>query len=355
MDKVTPRIEIAPGKIAHNARALMALYGSKGISITGVTKGVCGLPAIASILLQAGINTLADSKIANILRMRKSGIRTAFLLLRTPAMSQVEEVIQYADISLNTELTVIDALSRCARKSGKCHRIILMVDLGDLREGILPSDLEDVVSEVLKYEGVRLTGLGANLACFGGVQPDEDKMRLLCSLVEKVEKKFGISLEIVSGGNSANYSWFTTTKDVGRINNLRVGESLFLGRETLYRNPVPGLYTDAFTLVAEVIESKIKPSIPEGDLCQDASGRIPQFKDRGLIRRVLLNIGLQDVQVAGLFPRMDVEVLGATSDHVILDAKERDLQVGDEVAFDLSYKAFSTAMASPYVEKTLLS
>ena len=355
MDKVTPRIEIDRGKIAHNARALAAFYGSKGISITGVTKGVCGHPAIAALLLEAGITSLADSKIANIRRMRESGIMTQFFLLRTPALSQVEEVIRYADISLNTELSVIEALSECALKSGKRHRIILMADLGDLREGILPLDLEEVVSKVMQYEGVSLAGLGANLACFGGVKPDEDKMRYLCSLVEKVEKRFGISLEIVSGGNSANYSWFAAAKDVGRINNLRVGESIFLGRETLFRNPIPGLYTDAFTLVAEVIESKTKPSIPEGDLCQDAFGSIPAFKDRGLIRRVLLNIGLQDVQVSGLFPRMDVEILGAASDLMILDAKGRDLRAGDDVAFDLSYKALSTAMASPYVEKILLS
>ena len=403
MDKPTPRIEIDSLKIAHNAKTLAAFYGSKGISITGVTKGVCGHPAIASLLLESGINTLADSKIANIRRMRDAGITARFILLRTPAPSQIEEVVRYADISLNTELSVIEALSECARKSGGQHRIILMVDLGDLREGILPQDLDDVVSKVIRYDGVSLAGLGANLACFGGVKPDEDKMRTLSCLVERVEKRFGFSLEIVSGGNSANYSWFAAAKDVGRINNLRVGESLFLGRETLFRNPIPGLYTDAFTLVAEVIESKIKPSLPDGEPCQNSSAHIPSFKDRGMIQRILLNIGYQDVHVSGLSPRiemnmnnhnrnrlsrrnpapggtdsdvsrrspapggtkadnhsltpdcMDVEILGATSDHVILDAKGGDLRPGDEVVFDLSYKALSLAMASPYVEKIFVS
>jgi len=341
---------------------------------------VCGHPVVASILAQSGIRCLADSRISNIRKMRQAGVNAQFMLLRTPALSQVEEVIKHVDISLNTELAAIHALSERAVQSGKRHPIILMVELGDLREGILPSDLEDVVSKVLGYKGVRLAGIGANLACFGGVNPDENKMRLLCSLVEKVEKRFALTLEIVSGGNSANYNWFVSTKDVGRINNLRLGESLFLGRETLYRNPISGLCTDAFTLVAEVIESKIKPSVPEGDLCQDAFGHIPSFKDRGMIRRVILNIGLQDVQVSGLTPRidmemdnrsrnhnhnrnlnhvsgltppMDVEILGANSDLMILDAKERNLKLGDEVAFDLSYKALSTAMASPYVEKIL--
>ena len=176
-------------------------------------------------------------------------------------------------------------------------------------------------------------------------------MGRLSSLAGDIEERFGLTLEFISGGNSANYNWFVSTEDVGRINNLRLGESIYLGCETLDRTPIPGLCTDAFTLIAEVIESKIKPSVPYGEVGQDAFGNIPEFQDRGQIRRVILGIGLQDVMVSGLTPRLNINILGASSDHIILNAKQVDLKVGNEVEFDLNYGALLSAMTSPYVMK----
>jgi predicted amino acid racemase/D-alanyl-D-alanine dipeptidase len=348
---ITPRIEINLEKIAHNAKKLVGLYGSKGISVIGVTKVVCGDPIIAKALVKSGINILADSRIENIRRMRNAGVQAQFLLLRTPSLSQVEAAVKYADISLNSELSVIERLSKCAIDYNKPHKIILMVELGDLREGLMPSYLDDTIKHLLALENIELIGLGTNLACFGGIKPDEKKMGELSSIANDVEEKFGLTLEFVSGGNSANYNWFMSTKNVGRINNLRLGESIYLGCETLFRKPIPGLYTDAMTLVAEVVESKIKPSLPYGEICQDAFGNVPEFEDQGQIRRAILGIGLQDVLVSGLTPRSDIEIIGASSDHIIVNAKNIDLNVGNELEFDLNYGALLSAMTSLYVNK----
>ena len=350
-DIVTPRIEIDLGKIAHNAKTLNKLYGSKGISITGVTKVVCGNPKIADVLVKSGISILADSRIDNIRKMRKAGIQAQFLLQRTPIPSQTELVVRYTDVSLNTELSVIKGLSRSAVKQGITHKIILMVELGDLREGLLPSDLENTVKEIIVLKGIEFVGVGTNLACFGGIEPDEEKMEYLSTIVKNIEEKFGLTLEFVSGGNSANYSWFISTKDIGKINNLRLGESIFLGCETLYRKHIPNLFTDAFTLITEVIESKIKPSVPYGNIHQDAFGNTPKFQDRGQIRRAILGVGLQDVLVSGLTPMLDIDILGASSDHIIVDAKQIELNVGNGVSFNLNYGALLSSMTSPYVIK----
>ena len=347
----TPRIDINIAKIAHNAKELKELYGSKGVRIIGVTKVVCGDSNIADALLKSGISVLADSRIANIHRMRDAGIQAQFVLLRTPIPSQIEDVVRYTDISLNSELLVIKALSKSAVKQDTTHKLILMVELGDLREGIMPSDLEDIVRAVIEMDGIKLVGIGTNLACLGGIKPDEEKMGYLSSIARDVEEKFRLTLEFVSGGNSANYSWFISTEDTGMINNLRLGESIYLGCETLYRKPIPGLFTDAFTLITEVIESKIKPSVPYGEVCQDAFGNVPEFQDRGQIRRTILGVGLQDVLVSGLTPRLDIDILGASSDHIIVDAKQIGLKVGDEVEFDLNYGALLSVMTSPYVIK----
>ncbi len=350
MDMVTPRIEINLRKIAHNAKTLKELYGSKGIDVIGVTKVVCGDTKIAEIILKSGIRILADSRISNIKKMRDAGIQAQFLLLRT-IYSQANDVVNYADISLNSELSVIKELSKFAVKQDKTHKIILMVELGDLREGIMPSVLENTVKEIIKLKGIKLVGIGTNLACFGGIKPDNEKMEHLSSIAKNIEDKFKLKLKFISGGNSANYNWFMATKDVGKINNLRLGESIFLGCETLDRKPIPKLFTDAFTLIAEVIELKTKPSLPYGDIHQDAFGNTPKFHDIGEIRRALLGVGLQDVLVSGLMPISVIDILGASSDHLIVNAKQTDLKVGDTVKFNLNYGALLAAMTSPYIIK----
>lgn len=351
----TPRLEIDLAKIGHNVRELVRLYGAKGARIIGVTKGVLGDPVISDVFVRNGITVLADSRIANLRRMQEAGIKATWLLLRMPAPSDAGEVVRYSDISLNTELAVIRKLSEAALRRGVPHKVILMVELGDLREGIMPQDLDAAVEETLALAGVRLAGIGVNLSCYGGVKPDKNNMSRLSSLARGIEEKFKVTLEFVSIGCSTVYTWL---KDVDRalnINCVRTGDSLLLGGRDLEEKGIPGLRYDAFTLVAEVIESKVKPSVPEGEIGIDAFGTIPTFVDRGIIRRLILNIGRQDVLFTQLYPRADIEILGASSDHLIADAKKTNLGVGDEVEFDMDYGAMLQAMTSPYVAKIYLN
>lgn len=356
-----PRIEIELDKLAHNARKLTALYGSKGICVTAITKGVCGSPRIASALLDSGIRSFGDSRIANIQRMREAGLDAQFILIRSPMSSEVERVVEFADVSLNTEISVVRLLARHAAKRGKIQRIILMIELGDLREGILPSDVEPMVAEVMGLRGIKLIGLGTNLACFGCVRPTEAKMRELSAIAGNLQEQYGITFEIVSGGNSANYQWFVSTPDVGLVNHLRIGEAILLGCDPLTRERIPGLHTDAFTLAAEVIELKTKPSWPYGEIAQDAFGRVPVFADgyireegKGNMERAILALGRQDVDGSAIKPRIKADVLGASSDCLILDVSNLGLEVGVEVQFDVGYGALLRAMTSPYVEKVYL-
>ena len=352
---LNPRIEINLDKIRHNAKILKELYGKKGIQITGVVKGVVASPKVAKVLIESGIESLADSKISNIEKMKKAKLKATFILLRTPAMSEVQKVVEFADISMNTELEVIRALSAEAVRQKKIHQIILMVEMGDLREGIMLKDVPAFIREVLKLPCIRIAGIGTNLACYGGVIPTEQKMRVFSSFVKNIKRQFALQLPYVSGGNSANYNWFMNTKDVGAINNIRLGESIFLGRETVGGKLIPKLCSDAFCFIAEVIESKIKPSVPFGNRGRNAFGEILSFKDRGMIRRAIVGVGRQDILVSGLTPLKLLEILGSSSDHIILDAKKIDVKLGDEIAFSLDYGAMLSAMTSPYVNKIFTS
>ncbi|MGB3300790.1 MAG: alanine/ornithine racemase family PLP-dependent enzyme [Phormidesmis sp.] len=345
-----PRIEISLSKIQENARILCEFYGSKGISLMGVSKAVLGEPAIARAMIAGGVKFIADSRIENIQRMRRADIPAQLVLLRT-APSQAEAVVESADISLNTELKTLETLSFHAKAQGKIHRVIIMVELGDLREGVLPCDLVAFVRQTLMLSHIQVTGIGCNLACYGGVKPNKRNMRLLSELVNIVQNELGIALAVVSGGNSASYEWANSGQTIGEINNLRIGESILLGCETVSRQAILGLHTNTFQLIAEVIESKQKASLPHGEICQDAFGDIPKFKDRGIRERAIVALGRQDVLTAGLKSERRLEILGSSSDHIILDSENYPLKIGDEVNFGLDYGGLLSAMTSPFVSK----
>ncbi len=316
----------------------------------GVSKAVLGEPSIVEAMIQGGIRVIADSRIENIQKMKKAGISSRFALLRTP-LSQAEAIVINADISLNTEIDTLKELSHYAKAYNKYHEVIIMVELGDLREGVLPCDLSDFVKKTLSLPHIKIVGIGCNLACHGGVKPDKINMHQLSKLADVLEKKFQIRLEIISGGNSANYEWYKSAGDIGRINNLRLGESILLGCETTNRKAIPGLHTRAFQLIAEVIESKEKPSIPSGEISQDAFGNFSRFKDQGIHQRVIIALGRQDIQMSSLRSDNGLELLGSSSDHIILEGGNQNLKVGDEVKFDLDYAGLLSAMTSPFIRK----
>lgn len=349
----TPRLEIDLDKIHHNASTLVERLAQRGIAVTGVTKATLGSPEIAGVLLGAGVSTLGDSRIENIEVMHRAHVQAPMMLIRSPMLSQAKRVVTHADVSFNTELDVISKLSSAAQEANRTHGIVLMVELGDLREGIMPGNLEKSVRETLRFPNIALEGIGTNLACQNGVSPDAKNMAELSALADSIDTTFGSVLETVSGGNSGNLEWALSGANTGRINNLRLGESILLGRETLHRQPIDGLHIDAITLIAEVIESTVKPSRPWGELAQTAFGEKPPARDRGDIAQTILAVGRQDTDPDGLHPPPGVKILGASSDHLIVDCGSDPVGVGAEITFHVNYSAFVRAMTSPFVAKVM--
>ena len=176
-------------------------------------------------------------------------------------------------------------------------------------------------------------------------------MGVLSSLADSLEATFGVAVETVSGGNSANLGWALGTSDIGRVNGLRLGEAILLGRDPLRRSAIDGLYTNAITLVAEVIERKQKPTRPWGELGQAAFGPVPARMDRGVISQAILALGRQDVDIDGLEAPDGMDILGGSSDHLVLDTGLRSPEIGSEVRFQLNYSALLRAMTSPFVAR----
>ncbi len=358
-----PYVTIDLGKVQENARVITDLCAAHGIEVTGVTKVTCGMPPVARAMLAGGVTSIGESRMENIRRLKVSGINAPIMLLRIPPLSAVDEIVTSVDISLNSEFSVIEALSEAAVRRGIVHDIILMVDLGDLREGIWTDDLIPIAAGVVKLSGVRIVGIGTNLSCYGGIIPTCGNMDTLVYYADEIEGRFNVKLRYLSGGNSSSLSLIAEGGMPPRINHVRIGEGILLGRETVERRPWPETSQDAFVLKAEVIELKEKPSIPIGERGQDAFGGKPRFADgasehlsgakREMVRAIL-NVGREDVLVEGMEPiDTRLAILGASSDHLIVDVTraEGSVALGGELDFLMNYGALLAVMTSSYVEK----
>ncbi len=345
-----PRLVIDTNKLTHNVEQLVARCHAQGLTAMGVTKVFCADPTLTQCYIDGGVDYLADSRILNLKRL--VDFKLPKVLLRLPSLSEVEAVVQYSDISLNSELATIKALGAAAGKLGKVHKIVLMVDLGDLREGIWPSDFDATVAAILKVDNIELFGLGVNLTCYGGVVPTAPTLNKLTDLAAHLAAQFGVKAQLLSGGNSSSIYLLDAGTMPQSINNLRLGEALVLGRETAFGEAIKNTHSDVFKLEAEIIEKKIKPSLPIGEIGMDAFGNKPTFEDKGERVRAILSIGRQDVQVDNLIPEnAAISIFGASSDHLIVDLTDvaDDYQVGDIVRFDIEYGAMLALMTSPYV------
>jgi predicted amino acid racemase len=356
-----PTLEINLMKIQHNAKILKNLLSERNFSIIGINKVSQGDPLISKSLTQGGIEYIGDSRITNIIKMKENGVEAQFVLIRVPSHSEIPFIIEYADYSVNTELETIKLLANEAIKQEKIHKIILMIEMGDLREGIDPSNLEFYVKEILSLKNIKLCGIGTNMKCFRGIIPTDENMEKLSHYAKDIEEKFDLDLRFVSGGNSANYKWFISNKNHGAINNLRIGEAIFLGRETINFNPIPKLYTDVFKLTAEIVELKTRTSNSQGEIVSNAFGepvrdfQMSDNNEKGTVRtmriQALLDLGRVDIAINGLIPMENIKILGGTSDYLVVEVNGNNFHIGQKINFNLNYEALLRVMASPYITK----
>lgn len=348
-----PRIEVDLHKIQHNTRTIVERLERRGIQVTAVSKAVCGHPAIARAMLDGGAVGLAEARLSNVRRLRQAGLTCPITMIRTPMLSQAHDVVQVCQASYNTEIAVIATLAAAARHQDKVHDIILVVEMGDLREGIMPQDVGDMAQRVVDMHGVALKGIGANFACLNGVAPTAAKMRALSALANEVEGQCGPILQTVSGGSSVNLPWALGEYTAGRTNDLRLGEAILLGVDPITGDQIGGTFQDAFTLVAEVIETDAKIVHPVVSCDDHPLARIRLVPDTSETKRIILGIGHQDVETVGLSMPPGNTLVGATSDHLIIGTKDATVIVGSEMRFQLSYAALMRAMAAPDIQTNL--
>lgn len=352
-----PQLRIDLNKLTHNANSLLNLCEENGISMAAVTKVFCADPKMVEALCDLPLAFLADSRLENIESYPKNR-KARTLLLRLPSPSEALRTVKCCDVSLNSELATLKLLSEAAESIGVTHGVILMVDLGDLREGIYHKDkdlLFETAEFILSQKHLKLEGLGVNLTCVGSVMATPANMQQLCDIAAEIESRFDIKLDIISGGNSSSLYLLERGEMPKGINNLRLGESLACGLETAFGEPFMDLKQNVITIAAEIIELQVKPSMPEGELGMNAFGEKPVYIDNGIRKRAILALGRQDVKTHENLECLElgVEMIESSSDHLLIDVTDakRDLRVGDVVEFALSYGGVLAGFTSKYVAR----
>lgn len=348
-----PRLIVNVARFRENVRIVSGWCRSKDISMAYVTKCTLADPVLAEAAQEEGAAFFADSRLLN-LKHVPDGLPK--LMLRIGCPEEAANIVRRADISLQSGVETIQALGKAAEGQDKKHKVVLMIDLGDLREGIYFENTEGILAAakaVTKEKALELYGVGTNLTCFGGIMPSRKNLGVLVSIADDLRRRFSLPLPFVSGGNSSSLPLLLSGQLPAGVTNLRIGESILLGTDTAHSGPLEGLRQDVFTLEAKLAEVQQKPSCPVGESSINAFGEKVAFEDKGEMLRGICAVGRQDVDIDGLQPLDEgVDILGGSSDHLLVDLSQRaDLRVDDALSFAPSYGALLRLYTSPFVEK----
>lgn len=343
-----PTVRVRLDAIRENTASVASRFDG---DLAAVTKGVCGDPHVAEAMLQGGADLLADSRIEN-LRHLDRRFDADLLLLRIPMASELEAVARVADASLHSEIDTLETLGATCRRLETTHRAIVMVDVGDRREGVLPENLEPFLQRAEELPGIQIAGIGTNFACMSGLQATPGKIRELRDLAESAESALGRELPVVSAGGSAILPRLEDSDGLAGVTQIRIGEGILPGTEPTEDSPVKYLRQEAFELSAQVVELKEKPAEPDGETAQAAFGDPPTVRDGHRGARAIVGLGRQDATPSDLAPvRDDVAIIGASSDHTVLELSGTapPTEVGGRIAFRLGYGSLLRSFTSPYV------
>ncbi len=346
-------------KIVENIKKVDGFLRENGFSWTLVLKVLGGNSGVLESILNRDIvrnlHSVADSRLVNLKLIKDINPDVTTMFIKPTPLDEIEEIVDYADISLSTSIESIMAINRVAAKRGKIHRIIIMIELGELREGILRENTVSFYSKVFELEHVEIIGLGTNLGCMYGVEPTYDKLMQLSLYRELIQAKFKRELPIVSGGSSITLPLVEKRKIPPKMNHFRVGEAVFLGTSPLTNSRFMDLNEDAFTFRGSIIELKKKTLCPEGKLCDGNVGHVSKNGSQHCWERhyrAVVDFGILDVDASALKPLDEtVSFVGETSDMSVYDlgSKKNEMKVGDTISFRPDYMGVARLMASRYL------
>ena len=304
------------------------------------------------------LHSVADSRLSNLEAFKTINPEVTTMYIKPPLLKLAARVVKNADISLNSSKKTIQALNREAKKIDKIHRVIIMIELGELREGILRENTIEFYSKIFKLSHIEVIGLGTNLGCMYGIEPTYDKLMQLCLYKELIQAKFKKKLDLISGGSSITLPMMKDRSLPVGVNHYRIGEAVFIGTSPFDNKKFMNLSTDTFTFNAVVIELEKKDSVPDGVIGDAGIGHVvDETEDAGQHYRAILDFGSIDVNANDLTPvDENVKFVGTTSDMTVynIGKKKGELTVGDTIRFKANYMGVARLMMSNFVTKEVI-
>lgn len=350
-------VKLYRSELKHNFDYLDSLFKKNDIKWGITTKLLCGNSDFLNEVINLRVGEVHDSRISNLRVIKEIDPDTVTIYIKPPPKDTIPEVVKYADISLNTELSTMHELSDEAEKQGKTHKVIIMIEMGDLREGVMREDLINFYEKVFKLPGLEVVGLGTNLNCLHGVMPDGDKLIQLALYKQIIELRFKKKIPLVSGGTSVTIPLLLRDQLPDGVNHFRVGEALFFGKDLFTDGVIEGMSDQVMELYSQVIEISEKPVVPSGELGMNPQGKTSEISEDDYGKtayRAIIDIGVLDIQPDYLVPVDDnITITDASSDMLILDVgtNPENYKVGDMIRFKLKYMGALGLMSSDYIEK----
>ena len=348
------------GKLAHNYHFLDSLFEKNHIEWGVVSKVLCGNMMFLRELIDLGAKEIHDSRISNLKAIKKINPNIQTVYIKPPARRAIKSLVRYADVSFNTQLETIQLISEEAGRQDKIHLIIIMIEMGDLREGVMGDDLVDFYSSVFKLPNIEIIGIGTNLNCLSGVMPSHDKLVQLSLYKQLINAKFNKQIKWATGGSSVTIPLLQKKLIPKGNNHFRVGETLFLGNNLVTGEPIRSMKNDVFKLYAEIIELIDKPKVPMGEMGVNIAGEQVTYSESDFGKtsyRAILEIGLLDIDPKNIKPEDKmITIIGASSDMIVLDlgSHRKRYQVGDLIPFRLNYMGLLSILNSAYITKKVV-
>ncbi len=321
---------------------------------------LCGNKTYLKEVMDLGISQVCDSRVANLKAIKSINPNIEAIYIKPPPRRSIPSIVKYADISMNTTFATVQLLSEEARRQGKVHKIIIMVEMGELREGIMRDDVIEFYSRVFEMPNIEVIGIGTNLSCLYGVLPNQDKLIQLSLYKQLIENKFKKKIPYISGGSSVTIPLIHHGLLPKAINHFRVGETLFFGTNVYDGSKYDFMQNDVIKIYAEIIELFEKPMVPQGDMGSNLEGETFQFdqsKSHELSYRALIDLGLLDIEEKRLIPADDsFSLAGASSDMIVVDLglNEKKFKVGDLLEFNTDYMGALRLLNSRYIDKRVI-
>lgn len=352
-------ITLDRAKLEHNYQFLNQFFAKRNIEWSIVSKMLCGNYDYVKLLCETGIKEICDARISNLRMVKQINPEIQTVYIKPPAKRSIKSIVKYADVSFNTQIETIKWLSEEAQAQKKNHKIVIMIEMGDLREGVMGEEVVHFYSQVFELPNIEVVSFGTNLNCLHGVMPSHDKLIQLSLYKQLIEAKFNRNIPFVTGGTSVVIPLIFNGQLPKGVNHFRVGETLFFGLNLFTGEIIEGMQGDVIKLYAEVIELIVKPKVPMGEMEANPSGEVYELKEEDYGKtayRAILDLGLLDISPEFLIPEHSgIEISGASSDMLVLDlGDESRYKVGDLVPFRLKYMGALGLMNSNYIEKKVV-